>query len=180
MSALAQPTRSETSSAVSNAVPEIRAVDNYMSSLSSAAQLADVPDLEKAARLLKRSLTSAKKAGCQLDFAALEARARIIQREGYIAAVDYQLEKAEKRAAKGDANEATACIARMEEYAEKARDLGGIVVIDSARVEAAAQKASALGAQNAERDRIINEHLHKVGGAFLALYDAATGGKDQV
>lgn len=177
MSAVAQHQNKEVAPVVN--APEIRAVDNYMSSLGSAAQLADVPELEKAGRLLRRSFTSAKKAGCVLDYAALETRARIITREGYIAAVDHQLERAEKRAAKGDAAEAEASIARMEEYAEKARELGGIVIIDTARVDAALAKAKALGAQNAERDKIINEHLHKVGGAFLALYDAATGGKEQ-
>ncbi|MBC7793584.1 MAG: hypothetical protein H7Z43_07735 [Clostridia bacterium] len=176
MSAVAHQTQSETLQVFD--VPEIRAVDNYMSSLGSAAQLADVPELEKAARLLRRSLTSAKKAGCVLDYAALEARARIIQREGYIASVDRQMERAEKRAAKGDSAEAEASIARMEEYAHKARELGCIVVIDTARIEAITAHAKALGIQNADRDRVIHEHLNKVGGAFLALYDAATGGKD--
>lgn len=174
MSALAQQTRVESASQ-SLGSAEIRAVDNYMSSLSSAVQLADVGELEKAARLVRRSLTSAKKANCALDYGTIEARARVLQREGYIAGVDRQVERIEKQAAKGALNDVEALITTMEEWAEKARELGGMVIIDTVRVDAAVAKARQLAEVNAERDRIISDHLHKVGGAFLSLYEAATG-----
>ena len=174
MSALAHDARNA-EAAQNIGATQARAVDNYMSAVSSASQLADVGELEKAMRLLRRSITSAKKAGCMLDYPALEHRALIMQREGYIAAVDRQLERAERRAAKGELAEVESSISFMEEYAVKARELGGIVVIDTARVDAALTKARALAAQTAERDRIISEHLNKVGEAFLSLYEAATG-----
>ncbi len=178
MSAVAQQTRSE-GAAQNIGSAEIRAVDNYMSALSSAVQLADVPDLEKAARLVRRSLTSAKKANAPIDFAAIEARARVLTREGYIAGVERQTERIEKQAAKGAIAECETLLTTMEGWAEKARELGGIVVIDTARVETAMAKARQLGQVNFERDRIINEHLNKVGNAFMSLYEAATGDKDQ-
>jgi hypothetical protein len=174
MSAVAQQTRSE-GAAQNIGSAEIRAVENYMSALSSAVQLADVQELEKAARLVRRSLTSAKKANAPIDFAAIEARARVLTREGYIAGVDRQVERIEKQAAKGALGECDTLCKTMEEWAEKARELGGIVVIDSQRVEGAMGKARQLAQVNAERDRIINDHLHKVGSAFLAMYEAATG-----
>jgi hypothetical protein len=174
MTALAQETRDEVAAQTIGAA-QVRAVDNYMSALSSAAQLADIQELEKAARLVRRSLTSAKKAGCIIDYGAVENRAVILQREGYIAGVDRQIERIERRAGKGELGEIEAAVTLMEEWAVKARELGGIVVIDTARVDAALAKARQLAQANADRDRIIADHLHKVGGAFLSLYEAATG-----
>ncbi len=173
MSALAHEHRN--ADAVQLGAAQARAVDNYMSSLSSAAQLADVGELEKAARLLRRSITSAKKAGCALDYPAIEQRALVLQREGYIAGVDRQQDRIDSKAAKGQLQDVELAISLMEEWAVKARELGGVVVIDTARVEAALAKARQLAAATMERDRIISEHLHKVGGAFLSLYEAATG-----
>lgn len=174
MSALAHETRNAEAAQTIGAA-QARAVDNYMSSLSSASQLADIGELEKAARLLKRSITSAKKASCILDYAAIENRAVILQREGYIGAVDRQIERIERKAAKGELAEVESMITFMEECAVKARELGGVVVIDTARVEAAVAKARELSAATMERDRIISDHLNKVGEAFLSLYEAATG-----
>jgi hypothetical protein len=174
MSALAHETRNAEAAQAIGAT-QARAVDNYMSAVASASQLADIGELEKAARLLRRSITSAKKAGCIMDYAAIENRAVILQREGYIAAVDRQIERAERRAAKGELAEVESSITFMEECAVKARELGGGVVIDTARVDAALAKARQLAAQTAERDRIISDHLNKVGEAFLSLYEAATG-----
>ncbi len=174
MSALAHDTRNAEAAQAIGAT-QARAVDNYMSSVSSASQLADIGELEKAMRLLRRSITSAKKAGCILDYSAIEHRALIMQREGYIAAVDRQLERAERRAAKGELAEVESSVNLMEEYAVKARELGAIVVIDTARVDAALAKARQLAGATAERDRIISEHLNKVGEAFLSLYEAASG-----
>jgi hypothetical protein len=174
MSALAQEARNA-EAAQNIGAAQARAVDNYMSSLSSASQLADIGELEKAARLVRRSLTSAKKAGCMIDYAAIEQRAIILQREGYIAAVDRQIERIERKAAKGELAEVESGISFMEECAVKARELGGVVIIDTARIEAAVTKAKGLSAVTIERDRIIADHLNKVGEAFLSLYEAATG-----
>jgi hypothetical protein len=155
--------------------PELRAVNNYMSSIVSAVQLADVPELEKAVRLLKRSLTSAKKAGLELDTPSIEARVITLQREGYSAAVERQIEKLEKRAAKGDAGEVSTCLTLIEDYSAKARELGAVIELPTDRIEQARRRAEELARANAERERIINDHLNKVGQAFLGLYSAATG-----
>lgn len=152
-----------------------RAINNQLSQAHSSGELGDIPELEKAVKLARRNVSSARKQGVLLDIKRIDDQLHAAQVRGYAVAVQKELERMERRNAKGETVDFDATMTQLYAYAAKAAELGHVITFDTVALEAMRVRAEKVAGINRQRDAIIAQHLAKVGKAFVGLYEAATG-----